>query len=67
MAKDMSFVYSLMPTDGLKELKSKKVLRGMKISKDGSWLAIKERATLREQIKWINAELSCREEQMKLL
>jgi len=55
-----------MSTDGLRKLRSKKILRGMKISKDGSWFAIKEKNTLRQQIRWIDAELRCRAEQMSL-
>jgi len=63
----MSFVYSLMTTDGLKTLRSKKVLRLQKIEGSTSWFNLQECRKLREQIKWIDAELNCRADQMSLL
>jgi hypothetical protein len=62
----MTSFYATLTIADLKRLKGKKMLRGMKISKDGSWFAIKERDTLRQQIRWINAELACREAQLQL-
>jgi len=62
----MTSFYATLSIADLKRLKGKKMLRGMKISKDGSWFAIKERDTLRQQIRWINAELAAREAQLSL-
>lgn len=67
MGNNMVNVYAGMSEFQLRELRSKKILRGMKISKDGSWFAIKEKNTLRQQIRWIDAELRCRADQMRLL
>jgi len=66
MARDMTSFYATLSDKDLRRLESKKILRGLNISKDGSWFAIKEKATLRQQIIWIRAELRCREEQQKL-
>ena len=67
MGNNMVNVYAGMSEFQLRELRSNKILRGMKISKDGSWFAIKEKNTLRQQIRWIDAELRCRADQMRLL
>jgi len=67
MSKDMTSYYSTMTDYDLRKLRSKKILRGLKISKDGSWFALKEKATLRQQIRWIDAELQCRKDQLVLL
>lgn len=66
MGRDMTSFYATLTEKDLKRLEGKKMLRGLKISKDGSWFAIKEKATLRQQIMWIRAELRCRAEQQKL-
>jgi len=66
MSKDMTSFYQTMTTEALRKLEGKKILRGLKISKDGSWFALKEKATLRQQILWIRAELRCRAEQQAL-
>lgn len=62
----MTSFYATLTEKDLKRLEGKKILRGLKISKDGSWFALKEKATLRQQIMWIRAELRCRAEQQKL-
>lgn len=62
----MTSYYSTLTDADLKRLEGKKILRGLKISKDGSWFALKEKATLRQQIRWIRAELACRHDQFKL-
>jgi hypothetical protein len=67
MSRNMTSYYSTLSDKDLRRLEGKKILRGMKISKDGSWFALKEKATLRQQILWIRAELRCRTEQQKLL
>jgi len=64
--KDMTSFYKECTDADLKRLLGKKMLRGMKISKDGSWFALIEKATLRQQIIWIRAELACRRDQKKL-
>jgi len=66
MSRNMTSFYATLSDKDLKRLESKKILRGLKISKDGSWFAIKEKATLRQQIIWIRAELRCRAEQQEL-
>lgn len=66
MNKDMSMVYSLMPLDGLRTLRSKKYNRVQKLARDFSWFANKEKNTLNQQIKWIDAEIQCRADQMRL-
>jgi len=66
MSRDMTSYYATLSEKDLRRLESKKILRGLKISKDGSWFALKEKATLRQQIMWIRAELRCRAEQQKL-
>jgi len=66
MSRDMTSYYATLSEADLKRLESKKILRGLKIAKDGSWFALKEKATLRQQIMWIRAELRCRREQQKL-
>jgi len=66
MSRDMTSFYATLSEKDLRRLESKKILRGLKISKDGSWFALKEKATLRQQIMWIRAELRCRAEQQKL-
>jgi len=66
MSRDMTSYYATLSDFDLHRLESKKILRGLKISKDGSWFALKEKATLRQQILWIRAELRCRKEQQKL-
>jgi len=66
MARDMTSYYATLSDKDLRRLESKKILRGLKIAKDGSWFAIKEKAKLRQQILWIRAELRCRSEQQKL-
>ena len=63
--RDMTSLYATMTEMELKRLLGKKMLRGMKISKDGSWFAIKEKATLRQQIMWIRVELQCRQDQTR--
>lgn len=66
MSRDMTSYYSTLNDAELHKLEGKKILRGLKIAKDGSWFALKEKATLRQQIRWIRAELACRHDQMKL-
>ena len=66
MSRNMTSYYATLTDKELRALESKKILRGLKISKDGSWFALKEKATLRQQIQWIRAELACRHDQMKL-
>jgi len=65
--KDMSLVYSLMPLKNLKELRSKKILRLDRIEGSTSWFNLQECRKLRQQIRWIDAELNCRADQMSLL
>lgn len=67
MARDMTGYYSRLTDLELRSLRSKKILRGLKLAKSFSWFDIKEKDTLRQQIRWIDAELRCRAEQMKLL
>jgi len=62
----MTSFYATLSIADLKQLKGKKMLRGMKISKSGAWFDIKERDTLRQQIRWINAELAAREAHLSL-
>jgi len=66
MSRNMTSFYATLSDADLRRLEGKKILRGLKIAKDGSWFAIKEKATLRQQILWIRAELRCRAEQQKL-
>jgi len=66
MMRNMTSYYQTLTDKELRVLESKKILRGMKIAKDGSWFAIKERATLRQQIMWIRAEVACRKDQLPL-
>jgi len=66
MGRNMTSYYATLSEFELRRLETKKILRGLKISKDGSWFALKEKATLRQQIIWIRAELRCRKEQQKL-
>jgi len=65
--KDMSLVYSLMPLKNLKELRSKKVLRLDRIEGSTAWFNLQECRRLRQQIRWIDAELNCRADQLSLL
>jgi hypothetical protein len=37
-----------------------------KLAHDFSWFANKEKNTLNQQIKWIDAELACRADQLAL-
>lgn len=66
MERDMTTYYRGMTEFDLRKLRSKKILRGLKIAKDFSWFAIKEKNTLRQQIRWIDAELACRAAQLTL-
>jgi len=66
MSRDMTSYYATLSDFDLRKLETKKILRGLKISKDGSWFALKEKATLRQQILWIRAEQRRRKEQQKL-
>lgn len=66
MSRDMTSFYATQTDEQLRKLEGKKILRGLKIAHDASWFALKEKATLRQQIQWIRAELACRREQMKL-
>jgi len=59
-------VYQLMPTDGLRKLRSKKVLLINKIANINSWYGKRDIARLNDQIVAIDAELECRKLQMKL-
>lgn len=66
MSRDMTSYYRTLTDEELKKLEGKKILRGLKISKDGSWFALKEKATLRQQIRWIRSELAFRRDQLKM-
>jgi len=67
MERNMSLVYSLMPTDGLRKLRSQKFVRRQKIDRDFGWYANQEKRKLDSQMKQIDAELACREPQIPLL
>lgn len=66
MSRDMTSYYANMTEYDLRKLRSKKIMRGLKISKSSSWFDLKEKATLRQQIRWIDAELLCRHDQLAL-
>lgn len=67
MFKYMGKYYAAMEYKALKTLRSQKVLRLAQMDRypDGFFLA-KERAKLKIQIVWIDAEINCRKDQMKL-
>lgn len=65
--KNMSCVYSKMPTAQLRGLKSKKYIRYERIERDMSYLAMQEKRTLKKQIMWIDAVLASRALQLELL
>jgi len=64
--KNMSYLYRTMSERELRTLRSKKILRGLKIAGSESWFDMKEKETLRAQIRMIDSELACRKDQLSL-
>jgi len=67
MSKYMGNYYHQMSDEALRRLRSKKVVHLQKLSNYGSWYHTKDRAALKEQIKWIDAVLASRAAQPILL
>jgi len=67
MAKDMTSYYAQQSELDLNRLRSQKYNRISKLRKEAAtYLNLQELRKLTEQIKWIDAEIRCRKEQMSL-
>ncbi len=66
MERDISYLYQTMTTKHLLEMRSKKHNRIMRIAHDFSWFSIQEKRKLGAQIKAIDAEIQCRNDQQLL-
>jgi hypothetical protein len=67
MGKDMTSFYAQQTVFDLNRLRSQKFNRVSKLRKEAAtYLNLQELKKLLEQIKWIDAELACRRDQMSL-